>query len=374
MADEDLSSADKPKGSNPKPVPKPGSLKPAGSGSSSKKNQKDYKSLTGRQKAAIFLISLGPEVSAEIMKHLREDEVETLTFEIARQEKVNPDFKDAVLEEFQELMNAQNFITTGGIDYARELLEKSLGSQKAIDIINRLTSSLQVRPFDFIRRTDPAHLLNFIQQEYPQTIALILAYLEPGKAAVILQNLPEEMQAEVSKRLATMDRTSPEVLREVERVLEKKLSTLSSEDYTAAGGVEAIVEILNLVDRSSEKSIIESLEEDDPDLAEEIKKRMFVFEDIVMLDNRAIQKVLRDVDQQELAKALKSVDTEVQDKIFGNMSKRAASMLKEDMEFMGPVRLKDVEESQQKIVSIIRRLEDSGDIVIARSGEDELVT
>ena len=374
MADEDLTTADKPKGSNPKPVPKPGSLKPAGSGSSSKKNQKDYKSLTGRQKAAIFLISLGPEVSAEIMKHLREDEVETLTFEIARQEKVNPDFKDAVLEEFQELMNAQNFITTGGIDYARELLEKSLGSQKAIDIINRLTSSLQVRPFDFIRRTDPAHLLNFIQQEYPQTIALILAYLEPGKAAVIMQNLPEDMQAEVSKRLATMDRTSPEVLREVERVLEKKLSTLSSEDYTAAGGVEAIVEILNLVDRSSEKLIIESLEEDDPDLAEEIKKRMFVFEDIVMLDNRAIQKVLRDVDQQELAKALKSVDTEVQDKIFSNMSKRAASMLKEDMEFLGPVRLKDVEESQQKIVSIIRRLEDSGDIVIARSGEDELVS
>ena len=371
MAD-DVTSADKP-ASNPKPVPKPGQLKPAGTGSS-KKGSKDYKSLTGRQKAAIFLISLGPDVSAEIMKHLREDEVETLTFEIARQEKVNPDFKDAVLEEFQELMQAQNFITTGGIDYARELLEKSLGSQKAIDIINRLTSSLQVRPFDFIRRTDPAHLLNFIQQEYPQTIALILAYLEPGKAAVILQNLPEDMQAEVSKRLATMDRTSPDVLREVERVLEKKLSTLSSEDYTAAGGVEAIVEILNLVDRSSEKSIIESLEEDDPDLAEEIKKRMFVFEDIVMLDNRAIQKVLRDVDQQELAKALKSVDTEVQDKIFGNMSKRAASMLKEDMEFMGPVRLKDVEEAQQKIVSIIRRLEDSGDIVIARSGEDELVT
>ena len=253
MADDDLIVSDKGKTSSPKPVAKPGSLKPAGS---SKKNNKDYKSLTGRQKAAIFLISLGPDVSAEIMKHLREDEVETLTFEIARQEKVNPEFKDAVLEEFQELMNAQNFITTGGIDYARELLEKSLGSQKAIDIINRLTSSLQVRPFDFIRRTDPAHLLNFIQQEYPQTIALILAYLEPGKAAVILQNLPEEMQAEVSKRLATMDRTSPDVLREVERVLEKKLSTLSSEDYTAAGGVEAIVEILNLVDRSSEKSII----------------------------------------------------------------------------------------------------------------------
>src|SRR5574344_1070039 len=247
----DTEAAAKP-ASTPKPAAKPGSLKPAGSASSKKGGTKDYKSLTGRQKAAIFLVSLGSDVSAEIMKHL--------------------------LEEFQELMNAQNFITTGGIDYARELLEKSLGSQKAIDIINRLTSSLQVRPFDFIRRTDPAHLLNFIQQEYPQTIALILAYLEPAKAAIILQNLQPEIQPEVSKRLATMDRTSPDVLREVERVLEKKLSTLSSEDYTSAGGVDSIVEILNLVDRSSEKAIIETLEEDDPELAEEIKKRMFVLD------------------------------------------------------------------------------------------------
>jgi flagellar motor switch protein FliG len=341
--------------------------------SGSSKKAKDVKALNGRQKAAIFLVSLGSEISSEIFKHLREDEIEQLTFEIARLETVEPDFKDAILQEFQDLMMAQNFITTGGIDYARELLEKSVGSQKAIDIINRLTSSLQVRPFDFIRRTDPAHLLNFIQQEHPQTIALILAYLEPAKASIILQNLQPEIQSEVARRIATMDRTSPDVLREVERVLEKKLSTLSSEDYTAAGGVESIVEILNLVDRSSEKSIIESLEDEDPDLAEEIKKRMFVFEDIVMLDDRAIQKVLREVDTQELAKALKSVDTEVQDKIFRNMSKRAAGMLKEDMEYMGPVRLKDVEEAQQKIVSIIRHLEDTGEIVIARSGEDELV-
>ena len=347
------------------------SKKPASSSGS--KKPKDYKNLNGRQKAAIFLVSLGSELSAEIFKHLREDEIETLTFEIARLETVDAEFKEAILEEFQELMAAQNFITSGGIDYARELLEKSLGSQKAIDIINRLTSSLQVRPFDFIRRTDPAHLLNFIQQEHPQTIALILSYLEPNKASVILQNLPDEIQSEVARRIALMDRTSPDVLREVERVLEKKLSTLSSEDYATAGGVESIVEILNLVDRSSEKSIIESLEEEDPDLAEDIKKRMFVFEDIVMLDDRAIQKVMREVDTQELAKALKAVDTEVQDKIFRNMSKRAASMLKEDMEFMGPVRLKDVEEAQQKIVSTIRRLEDSGEIVIARSGEDELV-
>ncbi len=339
---------------------------------SGKKN-KGIKDYTGRQKAAIFLVSIGSEISAEIFKYLREDEIETLTFEIARLETIEPDQKDAVLQEFQELMMANEFISTGGIDYARELLEKSLGSQKAIDIINRLTSSLQVRPFDFIRRTDPAHLLNFIQQEHPQTIALILAYLEPNKASVILQNLPHEVQSDVARRIATMDRTSPEVLREVERVLEKKLSTLSSEDYTAAGGVESIVEILNLVDRSSEKQIIEALEDEDPELAEEIKKRMFVFEDIVMLDDRAIQKVMREVDSQELAKALKSVDTEVQDKIFRNMSKRAAGMLKEDMEYMGPVRLKDVEEAQQKIVSIIRHLEDTGEIVVARSGEDELV-
>jgi flagellar motor switch protein FliG len=338
--------------------------------SGKRKSDKDF---NGRQKAAIFLVTIGSEISAEIFKYLREDEIETLTFEIARLETIEPQQKDAILQEFQELMMANQFISTGGIDYARELLEKALGNQKAVDIINRLTSSLQVRPFDFIRRTDPAHLLNFIQQEHPQTIALILAYLEPNKASVILQNLPHEVQSDVARRIATMDRTSPEVLREVERVLEKKLSTLSSEDYTAAGGVPSIVEILNLVDRASEKQIIESLEDEDPELAEEIKKRMFVFEDIVMLDDKAIQKVMREVDGQELAKALKSVDQEVQDKIFRNMSKRAAGMLKEDMEFMGPVRLKDVEEAQQKIVSIIRRLEDAGDIVVARAGEDELV-
>jgi len=335
--------------------------------------KKDIKELTGRQKAAIFLVSIGSDISAEIFKYLREDEIETLTFEIARLETIEPEQKDAILTEFQELMMANKFISIGGIDFAREALEKSLGSQKAIDIINRLTSSLQVRPFDFIRRTDPSHLLNFIQQELPQTIALILAYLEPNKAAVILQNMSHEVQSEVARRIAIMDRTSPEVLREVERVLEKKLSTLSSEDYTAAGGVDSVVEILNLVDRSSEKQIIEALEEEDPELAEEIKKKMFVFEDIVMLDDRSIQKVMREVDMQELSKALKSVDSEVQDKIFRNMSKRAAQMLKEDMEFMGPVRLKDVEEAQQKIVSIIRKLEDSGEIVVARAGEDELV-
>ena len=347
-------------------------VSPAKEKSGSKKH-KDVNSLTGRQKVAIFLISLGGEISAKVMEQLREDEVEKIVFEIARIETIESELKDAVLQEFQELMMAQNFITTGGIDYARDVLEKTFGGQKATEVINRLTSSLQVRPFDFIRRTDPGHLLNFIQQEHPQTIALILAYLEPNKASQILQNLPDEIQSDVARRIATMDRTSPDVLREVERVLEKKLSTISSEDYTAAGGVDSIVEILNLVDRQSERTIIESLEDEDPDLAEEIKKKMFIFEDIVMLDDRAIGIVLREVNTDELAKALKQVDVEVQDKIFKNMSKRAGSMLKEEMEFMGPIRVKDVEEAQQKIVSIIRRLEEKGEIVIARSEEDELI-
>ncbi len=336
-------------------------------------DKKANKVLTGRQKVAIFLVSIGSEASSEVFKYLGEDEIEQITFDIARIESVDSADKDKVFREFQDMMAAQDFITSGGIDYARDLLERSLGSQKASDIINRLTSSLQVRPFDFIRRTDPAHLLNFIQGEHPQTIALILAYLESQKAASILSSLPTDIQSDVAKRIATMDRTSPEVLREVERVLERKLSTLASEDFTSAGGIDSIVEIINSVDRSTEKSIIESLEEEDPELAEEIKKRMFVFEDIVLLDDRAIQKVLRDVDTADLSKALKSVDADVQDKIYKNMSKRAAALLKEDMDFMGPVRLKDVEESQQKIVNVIRKLEESGEIVVARAGEDEMI-
>jgi flagellar motor switch protein FliG len=336
-----------------------------------KRDKKKYQEFTGRQKAAIFLVTVGADISSEIFKHLKEDEIEKLTFEIARLDRVESDTRNVVLEEFQELMLAQDFITAGGIEYARELLEKSLGSSKAIDIINRLTSSLKTRPFDFVRRADPTHLFNFIQQEHPQTIALILAYLEPIKASQILGSLPEEKQSDVARRIATMDRTSPEVIREVERVLEKKLSSLSSEDYTAAGGVQAIVDILNIVDRTTEKNIMESLDEEDPDLAEEIKKRMFVFEDIVLLEDRAIQKVLRNVDNQELAKALKGVDAEVQGKIYKNMSKRAAALLKEDMSYLGPTRRKDVEEAQQKIVAIIRKLEEEGEVVIARSDDED---
>ncbi len=328
---------------------------------------------TGKQKAAIFLLAVGSDMASDVMKTLGEAEVDTITYEIARLDKITPEDKEQILQEFQELMMAQDFITRGGIDQARAILEKALGAQKAMDIINRLTSSLQVRPFDFVRRQDPAHLLNFIQNEHPQTIALILSYLDANKAALTLSELPHQIQADVTRRIAKMDRTSPEILREVERVLERKLSTLSNEDFTAAGGIEAVVEVLNHVDRGTEKGIIEALEEEDPELAEEIKKKMLVFEDVVLLDDKAIQKTLRELDNQDLAKALKAVDTEVQEKIFRNMSKRAASLLREDMDFMGPVRLKDVEESQQKVVNIIRKLEEEGEIVVARAGEEELV-
>ncbi|MEW5693114.1 MAG: flagellar motor switch protein FliG [Candidatus Hydrogenedentota bacterium] len=329
--------------------------------------------LTGKQKAAVFLVSMGQDASSEVMKHLRDEEIEELTMEIAKLERVTPEEKDAVLLEFQDMMLGQEFIAQGGIDYARTILEKALGSERAVEVINKLTSSLQVRPFDFMKGADPQHLLNFIQGEHPQTIALILSYLEPDMSSKILASLDEKIQADVTRRIAKMDRTSPDVLREVERVLERKLSSLVSEEFTTAGGVDAIVEILNLVDRSTEKSIIETLEDEDPELAEEIKKRMFVFEDIKILDDRAVQQVLREVDTKDLALALKGVDETVQTKIFNNMSKRAGTMLREEMEFMGPVRLRDVEEAQQRIVNVIRKLEESGEIIIARGGEEELI-
>lgn len=338
------------------------------------KEKKSYsKKYSGKQKAAILLVTLGPDVSANIFKHLKEEEVEQMTFEIARIDKVNHEDKVMVLEEFQELMMAQDFITQGGLDFARDVLIKALGKDRAQSILDTITSSIRSRPFEFIRKTDPAYLLNFLQSEHPQTIALILSYLEPAKASLIISSLPEDIQADVAKRIATMDRTSPEVIREVERVLERKLSTLASEEFTAAGGVDAIVEVLNLVDRATERNIIEELEDENPELAEEIKKRMFVFEDIILLDDRSVQKVLREVESQELSLALKSVDDEVKDKIYRNMSKRAANLIKEEISFMGPVRIKDVEDAQQKIVGIIRRLEEGGDIHIARIGDEQYV-
>ncbi|MDD6305991.1 MAG: flagellar motor switch protein FliG [Clostridiales bacterium] len=329
--------------------------------------------LSGVQKAAILLIALGPERSSDIFKHLKEDEIEELTLEIANTRSVSPQVKEDVLNEFYQICLAQQYIAEGGIGYAKELLDKALGNERAQEVITKLTASLQVRPFEFVRKTDPSQLLNFIQDEHPQTIAMILSYLTSAQAAMVLGSLPPEKQADVAKRIAMMDRTSPDVIKEVERVLERKLSSLVNQDYTIVGGVDAIVNILNTVDRSTEKHIMEALEIEEPELADEIRKKMFVFEDILLLDDRAIQRVLRDVDNSDLGVALKGANKEVQNVIFKNLSKRLAAMIKEDMEFMGPVRMKDVEEAQQKIVSVIRKLEDSGEIVISRGGGDEIV-
>lgn len=330
-------------------------------------------SISGVQKAAILLIALGPEKSSLIFKHLKEDEIEELTLEIANTRSITPQLKDDVINEFYEVCLAQQYIAEGGIGYAKELLEKALGAEKAMDVIGKLTASLQVKPFEFVRKADASQILNFIQDEHPQTIALILSYLAPSQSSLILSALPPDRQADVARRVATMDRTSPDVIKEVERVLETQLSSLVNQDYTVIGGVDAVVEILNTVDRGTEKHIMETLEIEDPELADEIRKKMFVFEDILLLDDRAIQRVLRDVENSDLAIALKGSTEQVQNAIFNNLSKRLAAMIQEDMEFMGPVRMKDVEEAQQKIVNIIRKLEDSGEIVISRGGGDEII-
>ncbi len=336
-------------------------------------SKEDKGILKGIQKAAILLISLGPEKSSLIFKHLKDEEIEQLTLEIANTRSVSPKEKERVLQEFYDVCLAQQYIAEGGIGYAKELLEKALGTDKAMEVIGRLTASLQVRPFEFVRKTDPGQLLNFIQDEHNQTIALILSYLSPQQSAMVLAALPQDKQADVARRIAQMDRTSPDVIKDVEDVLERKLSSLVTQDYTIVGGVDAIVQILNSVDRSTEKHIMETLEIEDTELAEEIKKKMFVFEDILSLDDRSIQRVLREVDNNDLGIALKGSGEDVQNVIFNNLSKRLAAMIKEDMDYMGPVRLKDVEEAQQKIVNIIRKLEDAGEIVISRGGGDEII-
>ena len=329
--------------------------------------------LTGRQKAAILLITLGPEVSAHIFKHLRDEEIEQLTLEIANVRKVDSAEKQAILTEFHQICMAQEYISQGGIQYAKTILEKALGEHKAMEVINRLTATLQVRPFDFARKADPAQIFNFIQNENSQTIALVLSYLQPEQAAAILSALPQDKQADVARRIALMDSTSPEVITQIERILEQKLSSTVTQDYTMAGGIESIVQILNGVDRGTERTILDSLEIQDPELAEEIKKRMFVFEDIVNLDNRSIQRIIRDVDNHDLQLALKVASEEVRDAIFRNMSKRMAEAFREEMEYMGPVRLRDVEEAQTRIVATIRRLEEVGEIIIARGGGDDII-
>lgn len=332
-------------------------------------------SLTSRQKAAILCIQIGAEQSAKILKYLRDDEIELLTVEIAQARKVSPELRDNVLQEFVELATAERYIRTGGIAYARELLEKALGETRAREILQRLTTSLRRRPFDSIRQTDPAQLAGFLQNEHPQTIAVVMAHLQADQAAVVLSGLPAERQADVVRRVSTIERTSPEMVREVEKVLQRKLTALGTQESTTAGGIKWAVDVLNGVDRSTERGIMAALADRDPELAAEIAQRMFLFDDIVKLDDRTVQRILRDVDMnRDLPLALKGSKEEVWRKIMANLSKRSGETLRESVEYLGPVRIRDVEEAQAKIVNLIRTLEEKGEIEIARGGaEDDFI-
>lgn len=334
---------------------------------------RNTKELSGRQKAAVLLISLGPDASAEVYKHLSEEEIERLSLEISSVQQVDNQLKDSIVEQFHQIAIAQDYISQGGVDYAKTVLEKAFGKQEALTIINRLTSSLQVRPFDFARKADPQQVLNFIQSEHPQTIALVLSYLDAEQAGQILSSLEEDVQADIASRIATMDSTPPDIIAEIEQVLEKNISSSLTEDYTQTGGVQSVVDVLNEVDRSTERTILDALELQQPELAEEIKKRMFIFDDIVILDNRAIQRIIREVEGEDLKLSLRVASDEVKDIIFKNMSSRMSETFKEEMEYMGPVRLRDVEEAQTRIVGTIRRLDEMGEIVIARGGGDDII-
>lgn len=335
---------------------------------------RDNDKLTGVQKAAILFITLGPEASANIIKKLPEAEIQKITYEIANISSVKPEQKDQILKEFIQMNKAKDYLIEGGVEYARNLLSKALGSQRASEILDKVTEATQqFRPFAIARKADAAQLLNIISDEHPQTIALILSYMQPEKAGQVIGELPEDLQADVAYRIATMSSTSPTVVKEIEKVLDSKLSSVVKSDMKSIGGVQTIVDILNQVDRTTERNIMDNMEKQDAELAEKIKQSMFVFEDIVTLDDVSIQRVLREVETKDLSLALKGCSEEVANVIFRNQSKRAAASLKEDMEFLGPVRIMDVEKAQMRIVGIIRRLDEAGEIVISRGGQDAIV-
>ncbi len=330
--------------------------------------------LPSKQKAAILMVMLGKEYSSKIYKHLSQDEIEQLTLAITNLDRIDNQLGDSVIEEFYDITLAQKYVNEGGMDYARDVLVAAMGADQADALLGRLTASLQVRPFDFVRRADSAQVFNFIQNEHPQTIALVLSYLDTNRAAMILSSLPQDVQAQVIKRIARMGIVSPDYIREAERVLERKFGSIGYTANVAVGGIDTIVEILNSVDRGTESYILSAIEQDEPELAEEIHNKLFVFEDLIKLTDIALQKVLKEVDSDVLTIALKSATEQITQKIFKNISKRLKETIEENMKFMGPVRVRDVEAAQQKIVNIVRRLEDSGVIDIARGGkEDELV-
>lgn len=319
---------------------------------------------------------LGSEAASRVLATMSEEEVEELTLGLSSLDSIDTELRTKVLDEFYQMAVANKYVTHGGLDYARNLLEKAFGPERTIEILTRLQSSLQEVPFEFLKKADPGQIVTFIQDEHPQTISLILAHMPPATSAIVLSALSPDIQADVVTRIATMERTPPEVVREVERVLERKMAAIFTQGFTFAGGVKEVAEILNSIDRSTEKAIMSKLEENDPELAEEISRLMFTFEDLVYVEDSGIQKALREIESQELALALKGANEEVKDKILRNMSERAREMIKEEIEFMGPVRLRNVEEAQQKIVAVIRRLEETGELIIqgrGGAGEDEIV-
>ena len=330
--------------------------------------------LSGRRKAAILIAGLGPELAAQVYKHLGEQEIEQVTVELARAEATQAQDRLAVLEEFRDLREANAFIEEGGFGYARAILERALGASRAQEILERLTASLAPRPFDSLRNADPMQLLTFLSGEHPQTIALVLAYIRADAAATVLKNLPPDLQADVARRIATMEQTNPAIISEVESMLEGKMVSLFGGDMSQAGGVDVMVAVLNQVDRSTERTILQSLEEKNPELADEIRRRMFLFEDFSNVDDKFIQRIIREVDQQDLVMALKGASDTISQTFYRNMSSRMAEVVREDLKYLGAVRLRDVESAQQRIVAVARRLEEEGEIIMSHGGgQDEII-
>ncbi len=326
--------------------------------------------LKGRQKAAVLLVSLGPEKAAEVFKHLHYDEIEGLSLEMAKLQQVDPALTADVLEELAATVQAFDSFAAGGVDYARDVLERALGHDRAAEIIGRLSTVIEMRPFEFLRRTPPEQIVTFLRNEAPQTIALVVANLHTTLAAQVLSHLPEAEQADIALRIARMGETSPDVVKKVEEVMKQKLASIVQQDYSAAGGVKSLAEILNHADRPTERNVLDSLTETDEELAAEVRRLLFVFEDIIKLDDRSIQLVLREADQKDLALALRGVSNEVRDRILQNMSERGAAMLMEEMEYQPPQRKRVIEEAQGRIVAIVRRLEEAGVVVLSRGDTD----
>jgi flagellar motor switch protein FliG len=333
----------------------------------------DRADVTGHKKVAVFLLAMGPETAGLLLRHMDRDTVEDLTREIASLGLIPPDEQEEIVEEFYTIVLAKQYAAEGGLGYARMCLERALPKDEANRVMQQIEHSVHQQPFSFLQKAESENLLTFMQDEHPQTIALILSHLPSSKGSEILSGLPPAKQIEVVTRVANMEQTNPEVIREVEKGLEQRLSGIMSQQFQRVGGVEAVAEMLNLSDRATEKGILETLEAEDPDLVEQIRRLMFVFEDILLIDDRGIQSVLKEIENNELALALKTASEEMKEKIFKNMSERAANLIREEMEYMGPVRLNDVEMAQQRIVDTVRRLEDAGEIVLQGRGDADMV-